>query len=446
MEHGKDLGASIVLIDGEHYPPVNKRAIEALRDRGEEPVLALLIGGSEKLGQVPFELDVPLEHASDPEADLAAALDRTGAKRVIDLSDDPVIGYVERCRLASITLWKGAEYVGPDFAFTPPAREAKPAVPSVAVIGTGKRSGKTAITGAAARAYKSAGLDPVVVAMGRGGPPEPEVLDGETFDPASLLQFAKQGRHAASDYIETALVAKVPTVGAWRAGGGLAGAPGFSNYKEALGRSMTLSPGLLILDGSGASIPPASFDACIFALDAGIDPGHLCGYFGLYRLLLADLVVLTMVEEGLDRSHLSAVEDCIRKSLNETRIIRTVFRPYPLGDLSNKKVWFATTAGKEAGGLLKKHLEKVHHAEVVGMSHSLADRESLRADLDSATDADVLAVEIKAAAVDVVARFGTEKGIDLVYIDNRPEPVDPDEDLDGAWLEIADRAGQRHST
>lgn len=440
MARGKD---SIVVIDGEHYPPVNARAIAALRERGENPMVALLVGGGEKLGQVPMEAGIPVEVAADPEADLAAILDRTGAKRVFDLSDDPVIGNAERCRLASIALWKGAEYIGSDFKFTPPPREAKPPAPSIAVIGTGKRSGKTAIAGAAARAYRDAGLKPVAVAMGRGGPPDPETIDGETLDPAVLLSWSEEGRHAASDYVEIALIAAVPTVGAWRAGGGLAGAPGFSNYQAALERAGRLDPGILVLDGSGAAIPPASFDACIFAVNAGVDPHTLCGYFGLYRLLLADLVVLTMVEKTIDPEQVAAVERCIQSnSLTETRVVRTVFRPHPLGDISNKKVWFATTARRDAQDVIKKHFEGSYGARVTGISHSLADRDALRRDLESAAEAEVLAVEIKAAAVDLVTRFGVEKGIPVVYVDNRPVAVGG-ADLIKEFLEVAEASRGR---
>jgi cyclic 2,3-diphosphoglycerate synthetase len=214
--------ASIVLVDGEHYPPVTARAIAALRAGGEEPVLALLVGGSEKLGQVAMEVGVPVEAAADAEAALADAIPRVGAGRVIDLSDEPVLGSVRRCRLASVALWRGASYVGADFHFAAPARPPVGDVPSVAVIGMGKRTGKTAVAGQAARAYRDAGLRPVVVAMGRGGPPDPEVITaGEVLDPHRLLRWVDDGRHAASDYIEDALMAGVPTVGAWRAGGDL---------------------------------------------------------------------------------------------------------------------------------------------------------------------------------------------------------------------------------
>src|SRR5207302_6884351 len=166
-------------------------------------------GGGEKLGQVPLELGVPVIAAADPESALAGLVDlinATGVRRVLDLSDDPVLGYRQRCRMASVALWSGATYIGADFTFTPPDRSLRAAAPSVAVIGTGKRTGKTAIAGMAARTWRDAGFRPVVVAMGRGGPPEPETIDGGThLDAATLLGFLDAVRHAARDYIEAAL-------------------------------------------------------------------------------------------------------------------------------------------------------------------------------------------------------------------------------------------------
>ncbi|MGH2812867.1 MAG: 2,3-diphosphoglycerate synthetase, partial [Actinomycetota bacterium] len=328
--------SSVVLIDGEHYPPVVARAIAKLKERDENPVLALLVGGGEKLDGEP-SVGIPLQVAEDPERDLAEAIERTGAKRVIDISDEPVLGYLARFRLASVALWKGASYIGADFELNPPSRELAPSVPSVAVIGTGKRTGKTAVGGATARAFRDAGLNPVVVAMGRGGPPEPELIEADALlAPETLLEWSEAGRHAASDYIEDALVAGVPTVGAWRAGGGLAGEPSFTNYETAVRRAEEMEPGTLILEGSGAAIPPTRFDAAILVADAAIDPAFLCGYLGLYRVLLADLVVLTMVEEPVDQRRLAEVEDCLRSSLNKPKVLRTVFRPHPLGEVSGQ--------------------------------------------------------------------------------------------------------------
>ena len=84
-----------------------------------------------------------------------------------------MLGPEERFRLASRVLAAGLPYVGADFRLEPP--ELAPfQLPSIGVIGTGKRVGKTAVTGHLARVL-AADHDVVVVAMGRGGPEEPEV-------------------------------------------------------------------------------------------------------------------------------------------------------------------------------------------------------------------------------------------------------------------------------
>ena len=38
---------AIALIDGEHYPPVTRWALEVARSRGVEVVVALVVGGFE---------------------------------------------------------------------------------------------------------------------------------------------------------------------------------------------------------------------------------------------------------------------------------------------------------------------------------------------------------------------------------------------------------------
>src|ERR1041385_3111254 len=150
---------AIALVDGEHYPPVVR---EALRSLPYEWVGAILVGGTEKLRGAP-EYGVPLvDGFSDAEI-------------VVDLSDEPVLGPAERMRWASRALAEGLPYIGAGFRFDPPelARFERPAI---AVIGTGKRVGKTAVTTHLARLY-ARDHDVVVVAMGRGGPPEPEVVE-----------------------------------------------------------------------------------------------------------------------------------------------------------------------------------------------------------------------------------------------------------------------------
>jgi cyclic 2,3-diphosphoglycerate synthetase len=127
------------VIDGEHYAPVVR---DALVELPYEFVAAMLAGGTEKLrgGE---EYGLPLVD------DLQAAL-AYEPELVIDLSDEPVLSPERRLLLASRSLALGLRYRGPDFDFEPPRFEAV-ALPSLAVIGTGKRIGKTALTGQLAR-------------------------------------------------------------------------------------------------------------------------------------------------------------------------------------------------------------------------------------------------------------------------------------------------------
>jgi cyclic 2,3-diphosphoglycerate synthetase len=229
----------------------------------------------------------------------------------------------------------------------------------------------------------------------------------------------------------------------------------FSNFPAALEASAGLNPGILLLEGSGAAVPPAAFDAAVLAVNAGIDPGHVCGYFGLYRLLLADVVVLTMCEEALDREQIAAVERCARsRPLSPPKVVRTVFRPHPLDDITGKRIWFGTTAIERAGPALRKDLEGTYGCDVVAVSHALADREALRRDLEAVVAGggpagagrarvDALVVELKAAAVDVVTRWGAERDLDVVYVDNRPETVGGDAPVEVLLMEAAKLAGER---
>jgi cyclic 2,3-diphosphoglycerate synthetase len=80
---------------------------------------------------------------------------------------------------------------------------------------------------------------------------------------------------------------------------------------------------------------------------------------------------------------------------------------------------------------------------VVGISHSLSDRGRLKEELRQAGEAEVLLCEIKAAGIDVATREALASGMDVVYMDNVPVPVD-DGDLEGMLGRAAALAEKRH--
>jgi cyclic 2,3-diphosphoglycerate synthase len=324
----------------------------------------------------------------------------------------------------------------------------------VAIIGTGKRTGKTAVSALAARTLADAGWEPVVVAMGRGGPPDPQVVAASTpLDPEALVGLADAGRHAASDYIEDAVLARVPTVGCWRCGSGLAGDVEFSNLDQGVALANDLPGKVVLLEGSGSAIPPVHADATCLVVPATVEIEYLRGYFGPYRLLLSDVVLVTMCEKPFaSPSQISSIVRHIRESSRrlgnrgdlqgEIRVAVTVLRPAPSDPLEGASVFVATTAPEAAGEQIKRYLELHEKCRVVGISHSLSNRGQLDQELRAMKGADVLLCEIKAAGVDVAIRRALDAGMRVSYMDNVPQSIDG-EDLTALFTDAAELAATR---
>jgi len=437
----------LVLVDGEHYPPVTRWGILAARSMGHEPVAALFVGGTEKIAATGLpDLGIPtvVPDGGRREA-LGAAIDELRPDAVLDLSDEPVLGYRERMELAAVTLARGLPYLGSDFRLDPPIWAAPLPVPTVAVIGTGKRTGKTAIAGETARVAAAAGMNPVVVAMGRGGPPEPQVAEAGTVTVDSLLELVRMGQHAASDYLEDALFTGVPTVGARRVGGGLAGMPFATNVREAAEVAVRdLGAGLVILEGSGSSVPPVPWDAGILVAPASVPHEYLGGYLGPFRILLSDLVVITMSDGSHEPENLFALESHVRRLREDARFVVTDFQPAPLGDVRDTGVYLTTTAPPEVAARQVEHLERTFGCRVVGHSSRLADRRGLAEDMDGARDYEILVTELKAAAVDVACERALARGARVVFADNRPVTTGGDGPLPDLLRTTLDLAVERH--
>jgi cyclic 2,3-diphosphoglycerate synthetase len=355
---------AIAIVDGEHYPDVVR---DALGELPYEFVGVMLIGGTEKLRGEP-DYGVPIvEEPGD-------------ASIVVDLSDEPVLDPATRLALASRFLALGLPYVGADFRFDPPTFHPFE-LPSIAVIGTGKRVGKTAVTSHIAQLL-ARDRDVVVVAMGRGGPAEPELVASPPTL-ADLLALSRDGRHAASDHLEVAALAGLPTVGCRRAGGGMAGAPFASNVLEGARVAAALEPDVVVFDGSGAAIPPIATSARVLV-------AHDLSGLNRYRALVSDLV-MTMSDE------LARREGALRFEL----------RLAPSEPLEGRVAVFA------AGPVATAHLD----AEVVHVSRNLARRDLLRDEL-AGLEADTYLVELKAAAIDVVAEHALARGARVVLAGN----------------------------
>ena len=359
---------------------------DALAELPYEWAGAILVGGSEKLRGEP-DYGVPLVG------------DFGDAQLVVDLSDEPVLGPAERFRWASRALAAGLPYAGADFRFDPPQLEDVGA-PSIGVIGAGKRVGKTAVAAHVAT-LAARDREVVIVTMGRGGPPEPEVVERR---PAvtDLVTLSRQGRHAASDHLELAAVTGLPTIGCRRAGGGLAGQVFFSNVLEGARLAAERRPDLVVVDSSGTAVPPLAVDRRVLVVSAAPD---LDSYFGTYRRLISDLVVSIGCE----------LPDAVPARI-ELR---------PLAPLDGRVAVF--TAGPVGTEALA--------AEVVHVSQSLGDRRALASELEHVV-ADTYLVEVKGAAIDLVAEHALARGARVVLAAN--DVVG--DGLDDALLELIPEA------
>ena len=307
-------------------------------------------------------------------------------------------------------------------------------LPSIGIIGTGKRVGKTAVASHAARLY---GRDRsvLVVAMGRGGPAEPVVAEaGTSLD--QLLELAGEGHHAASDYLEDAALAGVDTIGCRRAGGGLAGAVATSNVAAGPARRRAWSRprhlrGQRRRHAADCHRPPRSRRRRGHRLEL------LTGYLNAYRILVSDLVVLTNAEDGSPtavRDAITAVKDV---PVVATVCVRARRRPRPARALPcSRRPRAPPTAGSPTTCAAST-------TSMSSTSRETSPTATLFATSSRESDAEVYLIEIKAAAIDVVATTAAERGVECVFVDNQVLPLAGEPDLDAELQALAEAvAGQ----
>jgi cyclic 2,3-diphosphoglycerate synthetase len=393
--------AVIALIDGEHHPATVRDALERV-ERERSLAGVVFCGGEEKLPDGPLERHYGRAVEIGPETALRRLA--AGAEAVVDLADEPVLPASAKLRLAALALHLGLGYEAPGMRLDPPRYEPVPfGGPKLAVIATGKRTGKTAVAGHWATLLRERGADPVIVCMGRGGPPEPCLAPAET-GLEELLAIWEDGGHAASDYLEDAAIAGVRTVGCRRVGGGPAGEPVESNVPEGARLAASLDPGVIIFEGSGACVPPVEVDRTVCIVGAGPrEP------FADFRMLRADLV---LAAPGAD-----APPDAVRFWM----------RPEPVEPLPEGARVALFTTGADA----------MEGVEPVVASANLARRSALAVDLDraAAEHCDVYLTELKAAAIDTVAVRARAEGARVIFVRNRPDGVD--EGLMGVYRDVA---------
>lgn len=456
--HLLDYKRLLCLVDGEHYPPVTEWALETLEESGAEICGLVFAGGTEKIGKEDdglFDSGKYCLYINNQKNHsflnlLRQAVEEQKPDLVLDLSDVPVMNLRKRLKIASHLLKQGVSYAGADFIFTPPANEKVLDKPSITIFGTGKRVGKTATSITISRILKQQGIKPAVVAMGRGGPSKPQIiLPKETeLSPQYLLEIAGNGDHAASDYWENALLSGIPSIGCRRCGGGLAGNPLISNVPDGARMASKLPVDIIIMEGSGPTLPPIKTDIRIVVIGAHQPTEELASFFDEYRLISSDLAILTMCEEPIaDDQKLEVMMNIIKEVNPNMEIALTVFRPDPLGNISNKKVFLATTAPDTVMNRQIKYLEQQFECEVVGYSTNLSNRKLLKQDLRRLDSAEVLLTEIKAASIDVAAKAAQKNNQKIIFLHNELKLIGGTiKSLDVAMQNICKKATAQHLT
>ena len=117
-------------------------------------------------------------------------------------------------------------------------------------------------------------------------------------------------------------------------------------------------------------------------------------------------------------------------------VVATTLRPRPLVDIRDRAVAYFCAAPAEAHAAIRAHLESVHGARIVHVSGNLSNRTALHDELQGIS-ADVYLVELKAAAIDVVAEAALARGADVVLAANDVVPLPGEQELDELLLGMA---------
>ena len=279
---------------------------------------AVLVGGTEKLrGEARATGAARAESVEE-------AVERASPDLVVDLSDEPVLGPLERLALAGRVLALGIPYEGPDFRFDPPPSRrrgrADPRRSSAPVSGSGRPRSRGTWRGASRR--RGASSSSRWGEAGRQSRKSSVAADGRgaaralARRPPRGLRPPRDGRRRRRDD------GRLPALRR-----GLAGAVAVSNVLEGVSVAAGARPGPGVLDGSGAALPPVAAGRRVLVRRPRSRSSVAAGYLNTYRALIADLVVVTMAEEEPPTpSSRGALRAHVRPG---APVIRTVLRPRP---------------------------------------------------------------------------------------------------------------------
>ena len=368
-------------------------------------------------------------------ASLEEAIAELAPDVVLDLSDEPVLGPPARFRLAARALALGVPYEGADFRLDPPRFEPiRDAVDRRDRNREARRQdGRHRACGAASWRGSGASSSSRWVAAGRpsrsSSRSRPTVADLLALSRAGPARCVRPPRDCRADRRADG---RLPTLR--RRSRRCRRHLERRSPASASPRSSTPTSSC-----STAAVPRCRRSPPIDASSSSArtrTPAVATGYLNPYRALLADLVVVTMAESGVEHGELARAMAALTRP--GVPVVRVVLRPRPLEDVRGRQRRVLRHGAGLAARQIAEHLERAYGADVVHVSGNLSDRAALRSEL-AELDCDVIVVEIKAAAIDVVAEEAARIGIPVVLAANDVLPLAGEPDLDVELERLATR-------
>ena len=284
----------VAIVDGEHYPPVVRAALEEIDDL---VVAAVLVGGTEKLRGdvdgygVPLAPTVEVAIARAPPGRRPRPVRRAGARPAgAARAREPRARARDAVRGAGFPLRRRPPFEPVD-------------VPTLAVIGTGKRVGKTAVTGHVARRSRATRRSSSSRWGGAGRPSRRSSSCGRRSTRCSSSRAAGRTRRPTTSRRPSSPVSRRSAAGA--AAAGSPGAVAVSNVLEGVAVASSARPGARRPRRERRRAAPVAADRRLLVVSAAQPIDVAAGYLNAYRARIADLVVVTMAEDDAPHAELA---------------------------------------------------------------------------------------------------------------------------------------------
>ena len=322
----EDVMRALAIVDGEHYAPVVRDALAAL----PYEVVGALAGRRHGEAARRRGLRRPgrrLARGRDRRARAGARgrpLRRAGARAARALPASPAACSRSGCRTSAPT------------SASTRRRSRRSRCRRSASSAPASASARPPSPGHVARLL-ARDRDVVVVAMGRGGPPEPEVVEVRADARRAARALARRAARGLRLPRDGGARRRRRRSAAGAAAAGWRARPATSNVLEGAALAAEREPGARRSSTAAARRSRRSqTDARVLVTSARQPREVVTGYLNAYRILVSDLVVVT---GGLDEELVEAIHQ-----VKELPVVSVELRPRPVEPVLGRRVAFFTTA------------------------------------------------------------------------------------------------------